>query len=217
MLFNDTLNPSDVARTVKRERVSVVVTVPRLLESLKQKVERDADPEKAESLCGKICSAPPSEQFPKRWWRFRNWPGLLDGSSGPSYAEAPRSTPIRKNSGGAWDTSSFKAIGLTETTSLISVQHPFKMGKRSIGKALPGREIKLDPQSGRSWCAAKAFRPATGRAKSKSRWRGRRLVPHRRSGRLDAEGNLYFKGRSKDVIVNAEGLKIYPEGPLELR
>ena len=30
-------------------------------------------------------------------------------------------------------------------------------------------------------------------------------------GALDAEGNLYFKGRKKDVIVTPAGMNIYPE------
>src|SRR5947209_2742123 len=30
-------------------------------------------------------------------------------------------------------------------------------------------------------------------------------------GELDAEGNLYFKGRSKNVIVTPEGMNVHPE------
>jgi len=30
-------------------------------------------------------------------------------------------------------------------------------------------------------------------------------------GALDAEGNLYFKGRKKNVIVTSAGMNIYPE------
>jgi len=36
-----------------------------------------------------------------------------------------------------------QGYGLTETTSLVSVNHPFRLGKGSIGKVLPGREVKL--------------------------------------------------------------------------
>ena len=43
VLFQDTLNPTEVMRVIKRERVSVVVAVPRLLESLKDKVVRDLE------------------------------------------------------------------------------------------------------------------------------------------------------------------------------
>ncbi len=41
VIFQDTLNPSEVLQVIKKERVSVVVAVPRLMESLKDKIERD--------------------------------------------------------------------------------------------------------------------------------------------------------------------------------
>jgi len=31
-------------------------------------------------------------------------------------------------------------------------------------------------------------------------------------GELDAEGNLYFKGRSKNVMVTPAGMNVHPEG-----
>ena len=36
-----------------------------------------------------------------------------------------------------------QGYGLTETTSLISLNHPFRTSRGSIGKVLPGREVKL--------------------------------------------------------------------------
>ena len=36
-----------------------------------------------------------------------------------------------------------QGYGLTETTSLISLNHPFHTSRGSIGKVLPGREVKL--------------------------------------------------------------------------
>ena len=30
-------------------------------------------------------------------------------------------------------------------------------------------------------------------------------------GELDSEGNLFFKGRKKDVIVTPAGMNVYPE------
>ena len=41
VIFQDTLNPTEVMHVIKRERVSVVVAVPRLMESLKDKLLRD--------------------------------------------------------------------------------------------------------------------------------------------------------------------------------
>ena len=41
VVFENTFNPTEVMATIRRERVSVLVAVPRMIESLKQKVERD--------------------------------------------------------------------------------------------------------------------------------------------------------------------------------
>ena len=43
VIFQDTLNPSEVLQVIKKERVSVVVAVPRLMESLKDKIQRDME------------------------------------------------------------------------------------------------------------------------------------------------------------------------------
>jgi len=41
VIFQEELKPSEIISTIRRERVSVLVSVPRVLQSLKQKVERD--------------------------------------------------------------------------------------------------------------------------------------------------------------------------------
>ena len=43
VIFQDELKPSEVVNTIRRERVSVLVSVPRVLQSLKQKIERDLE------------------------------------------------------------------------------------------------------------------------------------------------------------------------------
>src|SRR5204863_71611 len=43
VIFQDTLKPVDVINTIHRERVSVLVAVPRILQSLKEKIERDLE------------------------------------------------------------------------------------------------------------------------------------------------------------------------------
>ncbi len=105
-----------------------------------------------------------------------------------------------------------QGYGMTETTSLISVNHPFKLGRRSIGKVLPGREMKLADDGEilvRGENIARSYRVGQATACAAAR---RRLAAHRRSGRAWMRaGNLYFKGRKKNVIVTPEGLNVYPE------
>src|SRR6202020_280291 len=113
-----------------------------------------------------------------------------------------------------WGRLGYAAIqgyGLTETTSLISVNHPFKLGKGSIGKVLPGREVKLAEDgeilirgggvaagywgAGRSATGAGELKDAgevtdgvTDGVTDKHGWYRTGDV-----GALDEAGNLYFK------------------------
>ena len=45
-----------------------------------------------------------------------------------------------------WTTAGFALIqgyGMTETTALVTLNHPFKIARGSIGKPLAGREVKI--------------------------------------------------------------------------
>jgi long-chain acyl-CoA synthetase len=103
-----------------------------------------------------------------------------------------------------------QGYGLTESTSLISVNHPLKPGKGSIGKALPGREIRLDDDGEilvRGDNIAAGYLQASGlRPVLEKGWFHTGDL-----GAIDEGGNLYFKGRKKGVIVTAEGMKVHPE------
>src|SRR3984885_13549223 len=143
VIFQDELSPSEVLHTVRRERVSVLVSVPRVLQSLKQKIERDLENRgEADAFRRRFRSAE-GQNFLRRWWTFRAvhrqfgwkfWAFICGGAALVTETEE------------FWGRLGYAAIqgyGLTETTSLISVNHPFKLGKGSIGKVLPGREVKL--------------------------------------------------------------------------
>jgi long-chain acyl-CoA synthetase len=211
VIFQDTLNPSEVLQVIKKERVSVVVAVPRLMESLKDKIERDMEAAGKLEWFHRQLVAAKDEHFVKRWWRFHKihnrfgwkfWAFISGGAALDATTEE------------FWQRLSFVVIqgyGLTETTSLISLNHPFRTGKRSIGKVLQGREVKLD-ESGE--ILVRGANVAAGY------WQGKELKPVASEegwfrtgdiGELDTEGNLYFKGRKKNVIVTREGMNVYPE------
>ena len=211
VVFQDTLNPSEIIRTVRNERVSVLVSVPRLLDTLKEKIERDYQAAgKREWFQGQLAAAA-AEHFIKRWWRFRDvhnrfgwkfWAFVSGGAALDSETEA------------FWTRLSFVVIqgyGSTETSSMVSVNHPFRLGRGSIGRALPGREIML---------AEDGEILVRGESVADSYWQGRELkpLPGREGwfktgdiGERDEQGNLYFKGRKKNVIVTPEGMNLYPE------
>jgi long-chain acyl-CoA synthetase len=216
VIFQKELKPSEIMSTIRREGVSVLVSVPRVLQSLKQKIERDLEEDGSQGIKNikdfrEKFRTSEGKHFLRRWWIFRAirrqfgwkfWAFICGGAALDAETEQ------------FWDRLGYAAIqgyGLTETTSLISVNHPFKLGKGSIGKVLPGRDVKLAPDgeilirgggvASRYWGTGGAQGIADDQG-----WYHTGDV-----GALDEAGNLYFKGRRKEVIVTPAGLNIYPE------
>jgi len=211
VVFHESLNPAELISTVRRERVSVLVAVPRVLQSLQEKIERDLEGEGQREKFRRKFESSAGRHFLHRWWIFRNvhrrfgwkfWAFICGG------AALDRAT---EEFWGRLGYAVVQGYGLTETTSLISVNHPFRLGKGSIGKVLAGREVKL---------AADGEILVRGGGVASGYWERRELKPVVKEegwyrtgdlGELDAEGNLYFKGRKKEVIVTSAGMNVYPE------
>src|SRR5262249_653044 len=115
-----------------------------------------------------------------------------------------------------------EGYGLTEASPVLSVQSPGnKRVPGSVGKALPGIELRIDAPDGEGIgevCARGpnvmagyfADRESTD-ATLKDGW-----LRTGDLGRIDAEGQLYLVGRKKDVIIDANGKNVYPDELEEL-
>ena len=215
VIFHDSLNPSEVIRTIKRQRVSVLVAVPRLLETLKEKVERDFEiAGRLDNFRRRLQNAG-TKHFFRRWWRFRDVHGKFGWKF---WAFISGGAALDQEIEVFWREMGFVVIqgyGMTETTSLVSINHPLRTGTGSIGKLLPGMEIKLDEDGeilvrgeniAASYWQGDELKPTIDAAANNNGWFRTGDL-----GELDGEGKLYFKGRKKDVIVTPEGMKIYPE------
>jgi long-chain acyl-CoA synthetase len=211
VVFQDSLKPGDVINTIRRERISVLVAVPRMLQSLKEKIERDLEDAGKLATFRKDYSAAEGKHFLRRWWIFRRIHRQLGWKF---WAFISGGAALDHETEEFWRRLGFAVIqgyGLTETTSLISVNHPFKVGKGSIGKVIAGREVKLAPDGE---ILVRGSGVATGY------WSSTELQPVSSAegwyhtgdiGQLDSEGNLFFKGRKKEVIVTSAGMNVYPE------
>jgi long-chain acyl-CoA synthetase len=216
VIFQEEFKPSEIIGTIRRERISVLVSVPRVLQSLKRKIEHDLEDRNLEvqgkpNDFQKRFRSAEGKHFLRRWWIFRKirrqfgWKFLAFICGGAAL------DPETEEFWGRLGYAAIQGYGLTETTSLISVNHPFKLGKGSIGKVLPGRELKLAEDGEilvRGGGVAAASWDAFGRhdLTGDQGWYCTGDV-----GALDEAGNLYFKGRKKEVIVTPAGLNIYPE------
>jgi len=145
VFFQDTLKPAEVLHTIKRERISVLVAVPRMAQSLKEKIERDVESEESIQDFREKLRAAEGKHFLLRWWIFR---GVHRRLGWKFWAFISGGAALDVDTEEFWRRVGYAVVqgyGLTETTSLISVNHPFKTGKGSIGKVLAGREVKLAP------------------------------------------------------------------------
>ncbi|HKW89221.1 MAG TPA: AMP-binding protein [Candidatus Acidoferrales bacterium] len=211
VIFLDTLAPAEIAKAIRRERVTALISVPRLIESLEGQVVREIEAARKTEKFRRNFADADGKHFLKRAWRFRKihrrfgwkfWAFISGGAALPASVEA------------FWGRLGYAVIqgyGLTETTSLVSVNHPFKLGKGSIGKAMPGMEIRLSDDGEIL---------VRGENVAKGYWQGRELQQVEGEGgwfytgdlgEMDAQGNLYFKGRRKNVIVTPAGMNVFPE------
>jgi long-chain acyl-CoA synthetase len=211
VFFRDSLNPSDLIATVRKQHINVVTTFPRLLETLRDKIEREMEAKGQLTRFQQAFAAADGQHFLPRMWRFRAvhrrfgwrfWAFISGGA-----ALDPDTEEFWKRLGFAV----IQGYGMTETASIISMPHPFGLVSGSIGKAMPGQEIKLSAQgeilvrgeniAAGYWSGDAGVQPLA----SEEGWLHTGDV-----GELDEQGNLFFRGRQKDVIVTNAGLNIYP-------
>jgi long-chain acyl-CoA synthetase len=201
--FESRLVAPRLIETIHRERISVLAAVPRVFALLKSHLET-TDPELTEQI-----AASKGIRAWKRWWRFRGvhrafglkfWALISGGGALPPAVEQ------------FWNALGFVVVqgyGMTETTALITLNHPFKVAQGTIGKPLPGREVKIGPD-GEVLVRGPMISTAT--------WSGGELRQREdewlSTGDLaEAEptGELRFLGRKSEVIVTGAGVNIHPE------
>ncbi len=210
VFFQESLSPSQIVETVKRERISVVVTVPRILEVLRESIERVYEAQGKLEQLRKEIEACEGKHFILRWWRFRNLHQMFGWKF---WAFVSGGATLNPETETFWRRLGFAVIqgyGMTETASLISVNHPFKVRRGSIGRVMPGQEVKL-AEDGEILVRGENVSPGYWRDDAQEKVGDGGWFRTGDIGEMDDEGKLYFKGRKKEVIVTSAGVNIYPE------
>ncbi len=212
MHFLPELSPVEVIHTIQNRRISVMATVPRYLDLLGAELQRESRQRWGNEGFDDRLRLASKGHFLKSWWLFRDvhsrlgwkfWAFVCGGASLPEETEA------------LWRRMGFAVVqgyGMTETASLISVNHPFKMSRGSIGKSMAGREIRIS-ETGEILVRGQTLSPGYWSKEGQpvplsddGEWFATGDLAER-----DEQGNFYFRGRSKEMIVAANGMNIYPE------
>src|SRR6266481_4563052 len=210
IVFEPSSNPGEIMRTIKQERATALIAVPRMLDLLHAGIEREIEGQGKSRWLKRALENARGRKFLKRAWMFRRihrrfgwkfWAFISGGAALSNETE-----DFFKRMGYAV----VQGYGMTETASLISLNHPFRATEGSVGKILPGREFKLAEDGeilvrGEN-VSSGYWEQGAVRSAEQEGWLGTGDL-----GELDAEGNLRFRGRKKNVIVTPAGLNVYPE------
>jgi long-chain acyl-CoA synthetase len=200
--FTDVLESGRMLQLIHGERISVLVSVPRVLALLRSHLLA------LQPRLGTEIGRASSLSTLKRWWRFRLihrafglkfWAVISGGAALPADLET------------FWNRLGFAVIqgyGMTETAALITLNHPFRIGQGTIGKPLPGREVCLS-DTGELLVRGDMVAGATWQQGQLRKREGDWLATGDLAERTES-GDYRFMGRKGDVIVSSSGLNIHP-------
>jgi long-chain acyl-CoA synthetase len=203
VVFTRSLAPEDIASQIRTRRISILVCVPKMLEVLREHIRRVV-PESDDP-------PPPGMHWAMRWWRYRRvhrmfgykfWAVVVGAAALDSELEAFF---------GRLGFLVVQGYGLTETAPIVTLNHPFRAARGAVGKPLAGVEVRIADDGeilvrGENVTQGYFNAPDETRAAFRDGWFHTGDI-----GGFDDSGQLYIRGRKKEMIVTPEGLNVFPE------
>ncbi len=203
VVFMRGFSPNEILRQIRTRRVSVLVSVPQILEILRAHLIQ-AFPELKQLKHRK-------GHWLFRWWRYRKvhrlfgwkfWSFIVGAAPLPADLEA------------FFSELGFLVIqgyGLTETAPIVTLNHPFHARQGSVGKPISGVEVKIAPDGeilvrGENVTSGYFQHPEETARAFEDGWFHTGDI-----GELKPNGELSILGRKKEMIVTPEGLNVFPE------
>jgi long-chain acyl-CoA synthetase len=200
--YEDTLVAAHLIERIHRERISVAVVVPRVLVLLRAHLLA-GDPRLEQRLM--------RIQHQRPWWRWWHTRDVHRRFGWKFWAFVSGGATLPEDVEQFWNELAFVLVqgyGMTETTALATLNHPFRTTRGSIGKPLEGREVRV-AEDGEILVRGPMVAAGT--------WRNGGIEARTDEwlhtgdlGTMDASGNVRFVGRKGDVIVAASGMNIHP-------
>ena len=202
VVFTRSFAPEDIIAQIRNRRISVLVSVPKILEVLKEHVLRIA-PEANED--------PGKMHWAMRWWKYRRIHRMFGFKF---WAMVVGAAPLDPELEAFWGRLGFLVVqgyGLTETAPIVTLNHPFHASRGAVGKPIAGVEVRIAADGeilvkGENVTTGYFNAPEETRASFKDGWFHTGDI-----GEMDDKGQLHIRGRKKEMIVTPEGLNVFPE------
>src|SRR6266699_1716211 len=211
VVYARTLAPDTLLKLLASQHVTCMVLVPQALQLFMNGIERQVRQMKREKPWEMLHSIAAHLPFRLRPLLFRQVHQRFGGHfhffvSGGAYL--PPKLHIR------WENMGFRVMqgyGATECSPVVSVTPYNEHVYGSIGKPLPGEEVRIAEDGellvkGPNVALGYWKNAAATAAAFEDGWYHTGDLGYR-----DTKGDLYIKGRKKNLIVLANGLNVYPE------
>ena len=203
VVFNRTFAPDEIVAQIRTRRISVLVSVPKILEVLRDYM-LTAAPETATPPEGKT-------HWMRRWWMYRRAHRLFGLKF---WAMVVGAAPLDPDVEAFWGRLGFVVVqgyGLTETAPIVTLNHPFHAARGAVGKPIGGVEVRIADDGeilvrGENVTTGYFNAPEETRSAFRDGWFHTGDI-----GGFDDQGRLYIRGRKKEMIVTPEGLNVFPE------
>ncbi|MGH9158878.1 MAG: AMP-binding protein [Vicinamibacteraceae bacterium] len=203
VIFMRGYSPQEIERQIRTGRVSVLVSVPKLLDVLREHVLRRA-PEL-------VSAAPSKHHWLRRWWRYR---AIHRAFGWKFWCFVVGAAPLDAELEELWSRLGFLVVqgyGLTETAPIVTLNHPFSAQKGSVGKPIAGVDVKIADDGeilvrGENVTRGYVGGDAAAAGAFEDGWLHTGDI-----GGVDERGQLFIRGRKKEMIVTPEGLNVFPE------
>jgi long-chain acyl-CoA synthetase len=195
--------PAALLGQIRERKAIAAVCIPRLLQFLQAYVERSA-PEAARATIDRTL-------FLQRLWRYRGVHRLF----GPRFLGfVVGGAALDRQTEDFWSGLGFRVVqgyGLTETSPVVTLNHPFRPRRGSVGKPLPGVDVQIAADGeilvrGENVTPGYYNEPAQTAEAIVGSW-----LHTGDLGELDRDGYLYIRGRRKEMVVTPGGVNVFPE------
>jgi long-chain acyl-CoA synthetase len=194
-------NPQEIVRQIRKRRISVLVSVPKILEVMREYILQVV-PEAGRPYTDK-------PHWLARWWRYRKVHRLFGWKF---WSFVVGAAPLDPELEEFWSRLGYIVIqgyGLTEAAPIVTLNHPFHARRGTVGTPIPGVEVRIAPDGEilvRGENVTSGYFNAATESAFEDGWFQTGDI-----GSIDAEGRLSVRGRKKEMIVTPEGLNVFPE------
>ncbi len=203
VVFMRGFNPKEIVRQIRTRRISVLVSVPQILEILREYLQQTF-PELKNLHAS-------NARWWRRWWRYRKVRRILGWKF---WSFVVGAAPLPAGLEAFFSELGFVVIqgyGLTETAPIVTLNHPFHARKGTVGTPIGGVQVKIATDGeilvrGDNVTSGYFGHPEESARAFEDGWFHTGDI-----GALAATGELTILGRKKEMIVTPEGLNVFPE------